>query len=107
MGITAPRPGRGPQQIGDVLANLIARRGYGQEQSSRERDAVWEAVSGQPLAAHSRPAGLHRGIWEVVVRDSATLQEVMFQKSQLLQCLIEKLPNDNIKDLRFRVGNVD
>lgn len=85
----------------------MARRGYGQEQSPRERDTVWAAVAGRTLAAHSRVVGLRRGILEVVVRNSATLQEVTFQKTQLLQRLIEQLPDENIKDLRFRVGHVD
>ena len=100
------RPARGPQKIGDVLANVMARRGYAREQSAGELEKAWIAVAGQLLAARSCPTRIRRGVLEVVAGDSATLQELTFQKARLVQDLIEHLPQEKIQDLRFRVGNV-
>ncbi len=50
---------------------------------------------------------LCRGTLEVVVANSTLVQELGFQKQPLLAALAELLPNEGIKRLRFRVGNIE
>ena len=49
--------------------------------------------------------GLRRGTLEVVVTNSTLMQELGFQKADLLETLTRLLPDQGIKDLRFRVGS--
>ena len=94
----------GPQRIGDVLGNVLARRGYAERQANEGMEAAWVEVAGNVMAAHSRPSQLRRGVLEVVVRNSSALQELSFKKKRLLDGLAKMLPTKKIKDLRFRVG---
>jgi predicted nucleic acid-binding Zn ribbon protein len=95
-----------PQRIGDVLAELMARRGYAREQSFERYAEVWRQVAGEMLAASSRATQVRRGVLEVLVSNSTMIQEIAFQKSELVKRLAAALPEENIRDLRLRVGPV-
>ena len=95
-----------PQGIGDVLAQLMARRGYAREQSFERYAEVWRQVAGDMLAACSRATQVRRGVLEVLVSNSTMIQEITFQKSDLVKRLADALPEENIRDLKLRVGSV-
>jgi predicted nucleic acid-binding Zn ribbon protein len=98
---------RGPQAIGNVLSELMARRGYARVQSAAAYDVAWREAAGPLTAAYTRVGQLRRGTLEVVVANSTLVQELGFQKQSLMKCLGELLPDEGIKGLRFRVGNIE
>jgi predicted nucleic acid-binding Zn ribbon protein len=98
---------RGPQTIGNVLSELMARRGYARIQSAEAYEAAWREAAGPLAAKYTRPGQLRRGTLEVVVANSTLMQELGFQKSALLTKLAELLPDEGIKNIRFRVGNIE
>ena len=98
---------RGPQAIGNVLSELMARRGYARVQSAAAYDAAWREAAGPLAAEYTRVGQLRRGTLEVVVANSTLVQELGFQKHALLKSLAELLPDEGITGLRFRVGNVE
>jgi hypothetical protein len=97
---------RDAQRIGDVVNQLMARRGYGQIVGSEQIRTVWKDIAG-PLGTHSVPGNLRRGVLEVFVRNSAVMQELTFRKRQLLIDLAKVFDHQTIDDLRFRVGTID
>jgi len=97
---------RRPTPIADVLAELMARKGLGRVQSTRAYEAAWRRVAGELLAGHTRLGALRRGVLEVTVGNSTLLQELVFRKADLLVSLNEHLPEEGIRDLRFRLGAV-
>jgi predicted nucleic acid-binding Zn ribbon protein len=100
--------GRGrPQKMGDLLAELLARRGYAREQAARHYDAAWRQAAGELLARHTRVGTVRRGTLEVTVANSVLLQELTFQKHSILEQLARLLPEERIDKLRFRVGPLE
>jgi len=97
---------RGPQHIGNILSELMARRGYARVQSGEEYAVAWREAAGELIAAHSRVGSLRRGTIEVIVANSTLMQELGFQKPVLIKALAELLPNEGIKNIRFRVGTI-
>jgi hypothetical protein len=96
---------RRAKPIGEVISRLIARRGYAQVQQMTElQTAVGQAV-GKSLEQHCRPGRLRRGVLEIYVRNSSVLQELTFQKKQVLGKLAQI--EEKIRDLKFRVGQID
>lgn len=93
-----------PIKLGEILAELILRRGYAREQSQANFTELWRAAAGEMLAKYSRVGQVKRGTLEVVVANSALVQELTFRKSELIDKLRQGLPNEKINDLRFRVG---
>jgi len=96
-----------PKTMGDALSQLLARRGYAQIQTAAGCEAAWRAAVGEKLAAHTRPGNVKRGVLEVLVRNSSVLQELAFVKAKAIKHLKQSLPEQQIRDVRFRVGTLD
>jgi predicted nucleic acid-binding Zn ribbon protein len=95
-----------PKPIADILAQLMARRGYAREQSSASYTEAWKRAVGEPMNKFTQAGSLKRGALEITVANSVLMQELGFRKSELLATLEQLLPDQKIRDLRFRVGSV-
>jgi predicted nucleic acid-binding Zn ribbon protein len=93
-----------PRHIGDVLSQLIARRGYARVQSASAFAEAWSQAAGERWASCTRALAVRRGVLDVQVGNSTLAQELGFQKKKLLKRLAELLPDEKIRDLKFRVG---
>jgi len=98
---------RGPQAIGDVLVQLMARRGFAGVRRTATCEEAWRQAAGELAAGYSRVGAVRRGTLEVLVANSTLLQELTFQKQTLLETLGELLPDEKIRDLRFRLGAIE
>jgi predicted nucleic acid-binding Zn ribbon protein len=98
---------RGPQAIGNVLSELMSRRGYARVQSASAYEAAWREAAGPLTAAYTRVGQVRRGTLDVVVANSTLVQELGFQKRALLKNLADLLPDEGIENLRFRVGSIE
>ena len=94
-------------QILDAARDVFAKRGYAQVQAAAGCEAAWRSAVGEKFAPHTRPGNVKRGVLEVVVRNSATLQELAFMKVKIVKQLGELAPEHKIRDVRFRIGAVD
>lgn len=101
-----PRRGRA-KKMGDVLAELMARRGYARQQATANYEAAWREAAGELLARHTRVGVVRRGALEVTVANSVLLQELTFQKHAILGQLSRLLPDERIDKLRLRVGPIE
>lgn len=96
---------RRAKPIGEVLSRLMSRRGYAQVQQTSDLQAAVGRAVGRSLEKDCRPGKLSRGVLEIYVRNSTVLQELTFQKKQVLGKLAQT--EEKIRDLRFRVGQID
>lgn len=96
-----------PKSMGNVLSQLLAKRGYAQVQTAASCEAAWRQAVGDKIAASTRSGNVRRGVLEVVVRNSAVLQELAFVKAGVVKKLAQLIPEHQIRDVRFRVGSID
>ncbi len=99
-----PRKKTRPRHISNILSELIARRGYGRVISGGDYEAAWRQAAGTLAAKYSRAGSLRRGTLEVVVSHSALMQELGFRRKELIEALNRELPDQKIRDIRFRSG---
>ncbi len=95
-----------PQHIRDVLSQLLARRGYARERSACACAEAWRTAAGDRFASDTKATSIRRGVLEVLVKNSTLVQEINFQRRDLIDRLAQLLPDENIHDLKFRVGPV-
>jgi predicted nucleic acid-binding Zn ribbon protein len=95
-----------PKPIADIMAQLLARRGYAREQSSAGYSEAWAVAAGQAVGRVTRAGAIRRGALEVLVANSTLMQELTFQKSALLAKLQQLLPDEKLTGLRFKVGAI-
>jgi predicted nucleic acid-binding Zn ribbon protein len=98
---------RRPKAIKDVVAQLITARGYGRIQATADFTAAWNAAAGETFAQYTLPGRLKRGVLEVTVTNSIVIQELTFQKEQILAALREQCPDAKIRDVKFRIGTIN
>jgi predicted nucleic acid-binding Zn ribbon protein len=96
-----------PRPVRDVLSQLLAKRGYAQIQAAGGCEAAWRDAVGAKLAADTRPGTVRRGVLDVLVRNSSVVQELAFLKVKIIKSLAKTIPEQKIRDLRFRVGAID
>ena len=97
-------PIRPAKKISDVLSQLLAKRGYARVQAAAAFDEAWREAAGERYAAQTRCGHVRRGVLEVFAANSAIVQELTFIKTSLLQKLSSLAPDQEIKDLKFKVG---
>jgi predicted nucleic acid-binding Zn ribbon protein len=97
-------PGRALQSIGDIVAEVISRRGLGRTRSDERVREAWRQAAGTAVAARTEVGPLRHGVLEIRVANSVLLQELAsFQKQALLGKLRLALDTEEIRDLKFRV----
>ncbi|MBI1903917.1 MAG: DUF721 domain-containing protein [Planctomycetia bacterium] len=99
-------PARRPPvaHVADVLSELLARRNFAAIQGAAALRQAWQLAVGEALAGCTCPGALRGGRLEVLVASSTLVQELTFQKSQIIEKLSAQMPGGSVKDLRFRVG---
>ncbi len=97
---------RGATQAVNVINKLLARKGYAQTQSISELESVWQTMVGERWKDKTQPGNVNRGVFEVTVASSVISHHLSMNKKKLLAELKDKLPQNNINDIRFRVGKI-
>lgn len=91
-----------PAQIRDLLANLIRRKGLVERSAAEGLDEVWKQAVGPQLGRFSKPRKIKAGVLEVVVTNSAVLEQL---RSYLHQEVLEKirsgLPDSDVRSIRY------
>jgi predicted nucleic acid-binding Zn ribbon protein len=95
-----------PKRIGSIVADLIARRGYARVIAATTCAEAWATAAGPQLVKFSRAGEIKRGVLEVLVANSTMMQEMTFQKTMLVKKLGELMPDEKIRDVKFRVGPI-
>ena len=93
--------------MGQAISQLLARTGYAQIQTAATCDAAWREAVGAKLAASTRAGSVKRGVLEVLVSNSSVLQELAFLKTKAVKTLKQLVPEQQIRDVRFRVGAIE
>jgi len=98
---------KGPETIGNILSELMARRGFARIQSTEALETAWRQAAGPLAAQYTRVGSIRRGVLEIIVANSTLVQELGYQKQEILAELQQLLPDEAIKCLRFKVGNTN
>ncbi len=96
---------RKEKSASQIVNQLLARKGYQQQQSGRELDTAWMEIIGSQLGQKAKAGTIQQGVLEIIVTSSSVSQQLNFKKKNLLKSLQERLPQNKIKDIRFRIGS--
>ncbi len=97
---------RTARPIGEVLAELAASSSFARTFAVARWEAAWRQVVGETIAAKSQVSLPRRGVLTVLVANSAVLHELQFRKAEILRRLASLMPEQPLKDVRFRVGSL-
>lgn len=91
------------RRIGSIVGQLISRRGYAQVSANEAIHELLVLEVGSELGGSLQIGNLRQGVLHIYASDSATLQELNFRKRGILKRIQRQLPENKVKDLRFRI----
>lgn len=98
------------KKMGDIVGQLLVKRGYANVQQAASLDAAWNQAVGERFSSQTKAGQVKRGVLEVFVGNSAILQELTFVKAKLVKSLAQAAATsqvpEKIRDIKFRVGPV-
>lgn len=97
---------RRPRKMSDMISKITARYGVGSRQSHHQIQGVFDQIVGTNMANHCRVGGLNRGVLEIQVSHPVINQQLGMRRHEIIEKLKQKLPNEKIRDLRFRSGQI-
>jgi predicted nucleic acid-binding Zn ribbon protein len=94
------------EKLGDVLASLLQRRGYGRPLALQTWRDAWGRAAGVRLAARTRVASYRDGTLTVEVSSAAQRYELeAFEAARLLAALHQDPTTAGLRRLVFRAGS--
>ncbi len=96
---------RRPKHVRNLAARLVSELAGSDNEAYADLRQAWVQVAGDRFSSRSGVGLMKRGVLEIHVDRSITLQQMAFEKRRMLKEMQQKLPHWNIQDLRFRIGN--
>ncbi len=81
----------------------MSRRGYAQVAVNEQLHQLIATVLDESLRSSFQVGNLRGGVLQIFAADSVTLQELNFQKRQILNHIQQEKSFQTITDLRFRI----
>lgn len=94
-----------PSLLKNALSSLIRRKGLVNRSAAETLDAEWKRIVGPELARRSTARRIRGGVLEVVVTNSAALEELRsFQNETALSQMQTSQPDAGIRSIRYVRG---
>lgn len=97
---------RKTERIDGVIKSVIEALHKDGRPTSETVEAAWREAAGDKAARHAKPVSLRTKRLVVNVDGSSWLYELTLKKDVLLGALKDKLGEDKIKELQFRIGEL-
>jgi len=91
-----------PSSLKHALLRFIRSKGVVNRSAAESLDAEWKRIVGPELARRSTARKVRAGVVEVVVTNSAALEELRgYLHETILQQMKESLPQSEIRAIRY------
>lgn len=92
---------KGPEKIGNVLAQLLANSGLNEKFEEQKPLLIWEKVVGKTIALHTTPGWVKNKILWILVDDAIWQQELTFLETQIIEKINQQLGGNQICKIKF------
>jgi hypothetical protein len=92
------------EPVANIIGTVLRSCHGGDGHNARAAWAFWDSVVGESLACNAQPAAFKQQILIVHVSSSVWLQELHFQKKNLIERLNQAAGSKVVEDIRFKIG---
>jgi len=96
-----------PESVGPILDRLLKNLEIDKKVDEGQALLIWPEVAGPKMAAKTRAESVFRGRMTVLAQNPAWVQECTFMRIQIKDKLNKMLGREVIKEIVFRVGEVE
>lgn len=94
-----------PQDLAALLPGISNRQGWRQQLDIHSIFLNWEKLVDPSTSAHARPLKIVNNVLWLEIANSAWMQQLQFQKIQLLETLNKTFRLSRLEDIRFTLTN--
>ncbi len=94
------------EHIDGIIKTLIEKLSKDERPTSEEIGAAWTEAAGDKAVRHARPVSLRKKRLIINVDGSSWLYELTLRKESLLVKMKQRLGQEKIKELQFRIGEL-
>lgn len=95
-----------PEHIDSILGRVFASLNIGMKVKQYRIWEVWDSVVGEAIARQTEPQQVKNMILWITVSSSTWMQQLEFMKHQIVRKLNERIGEEVIKEIRFRIGTI-
>jgi predicted nucleic acid-binding Zn ribbon protein len=92
------------EPVAKIISTVLRNCHGGKGQNARVVWTFWDRIVGENLARNAQPAAFKQRTLVVHVSGSVWLQELHFQKQELIQKLNKAAGGRVVDDIRFKIG---
>ena len=90
--------------IREVIQSVFTKLEGAARPFQEDMESLWRELVGQDGSRHSRPVAIRKKVLNVLVDNSAWMQELTMRKRSILKGLKRRLGRDRISEINFRIG---
>lgn len=95
---------RSPEELGDLLPDLVRDRGWGDRLEASTVVARWEDIAGPELARRCEPIRIAGGTLVVQAVDQTWATQLKYMTSHLVERTNEVVGRELVREVRITVG---
>jgi predicted nucleic acid-binding Zn ribbon protein len=97
------------EKIKDIIENVLNKiEGKQKKENSLYIVDIWEKVVGKTIAQHTKPVFYKKKVLHVVVDQATWVYELNQKyKKELIRLINEESKEEYLKDICFKVGDID
>ena len=94
-----------PQSISTLLSRITSVQGWRQQLDTHSLFLHWDKLVDQTISTHARPLKIVGNVLWLEIANSAWMQQLQFEKIQLLEIINKSLRLSRLEDIRFTLSN--
>ena len=95
-----------PEMLGEILGKILKKRNIPHTSTDRRLLDIWRRAVGPQIAAQTHPDTLKRGVLFVRVSAPVWMHQLQFMKEEILGKIKELSCPEEIRNLRFSIGEI-
>lgn len=92
-----------PRKVSDLLSKIIKPEAYADAEGWIRLFSSWAELTGDVLAAHSRPLDVRNGVFYIEAEHPGWIQLLQMQQNNILKKVKKKFPELKIRSIAFRL----
>ena len=96
-----------PESVSTLLSKITSEQGWRQQLDTHSLFLHWDKLVDKTTSTHARPLKIVGNVLWLEIANSAWMQQLQFQKVQLLEIVNNSLRLSRLEDIRFILTNSD
>lgn len=93
--------GKSQRKVAGILPDILSHHGWHKKLEMHSFFPQWEKIVGETVAECSKPKKIVKDVLWVEVSNSAWMQQLQFEKFQILEDINATLRHSRIRDIKF------